>query len=216
MNAQVHPETGSHETPSHLAGLVDQARGMMAEDRRALLQEIATRFVASPTHSPEKHATFIALMTGLAATLDETDRTQLGTLLEGREDVPDSLRALCAPAPEMHIEPIEDRLAHIEDEPKPAPLPSEQDLLCLLRSGALRDFLAAFAAATHRSTEDAEAALSDESGRSLAELCREEGFQRATYSAIVLLSDPLHLRAPERNLALLSLYDDAHLDSRAA
>jgi len=83
----------------------------------------------------------------------------------------------------------------------------EKHLVALLRAGARKEFVVAFAEATRLATEAASRVLADDCGPALAVLCKAAGFERSTYSAIVLLSDPLHARNPRKTHELLRLYD---------
>ncbi len=84
--------------------------------------------------------------------------------------------------------------------------PSEGELIALLRAGKAQAFVSAFARALEYPLEDTEALFANPANGVLAEACRRAGLSRPTYSAIVLLSDPLRLRGMPETENLLMLY----------
>lgn len=90
---------------------------------------------------------------------------------------------------------------------EPEPPSHEEKLISLLRSGAAQEFIACLAQITGIAPEEMDGALHGGNGEALARACKTAGLDRATYSAIVVLSDPA--RTPEQTEALLQLYDAA-------
>ena len=95
-------------------------------------------------------------------------------------------------------------------------IPCEDQLIALLRKGDREAFIAAFVKMTGIDAGEAARALNGDGGDALARACMKAGIARATYSAIVVLSDPA--RAPEQTEALLMLYEQAaaHITHEAA
>ena len=87
------------------------------------------------------------------------------------------------------------------------PVPCEERLIALLRAGDRDAFIACFVQLTGIDADEARLALDGAGGEALARACKQAGLERATYSAIVVLSDPA--RGIEKTEALLLLYDDA-------
>ncbi len=92
-------------------------------------------------------------------------------------------------------------------EPAPEPVSCEERLITLLRAGETDEFLACLAQLTGITIEEAISALHGGNGEVLARACKAAGLERATYSAIVVLSDPD--RTAEQTEALLRLFDEA-------
>lgn len=91
--------------------------------------------------------------------------------------------------------------------PPAEPIASEEQLIALLRQGNRDAFVDCLTKLTGIDADEAKRALNGDSGELLARVCKKAGMERATYSAIVVLSDPA--RTPEQIEALLSLYDEA-------
>lgn len=92
-------------------------------------------------------------------------------------------------------------------EPAPEPVSCEERLITLLRAGETDAFLACLAQLTGIPIDEAVSALHGGNGEALARACKAAGLERATYSAIVVLSDPE--RTAEQTEALLGLFDEA-------
>jgi hypothetical protein len=92
-------------------------------------------------------------------------------------------------------------------EPAPEPVSCEERLITFLRAGETDAFLACLAQITGIALEEATSALHGGNCEVLARACKAAGLARATYSAIVVLSDSM--RAAEQTEALLQLYDEA-------
>ena len=90
---------------------------------------------------------------------------------------------------------------------EPEPPSHEEKLIALLRAGALQESIACLAQITGIAPEEMTGALHGGNGEALARACKAAGIERATYSAIIVLSDPN--RPAEATEALLQLYDAA-------
>lgn len=85
--------------------------------------------------------------------------------------------------------------------------PTESELIGLLRSGYADQFINAFARTTDIDPAIVRDIVSDPADGRLAEICHHAGLARATYSTIVLLSDPLALRPQAHTEMLLTLFE---------
>jgi hypothetical protein len=122
----------------------------------------------------------------------------------------------CGAAERRHLSKVISRIgATLESQAEPVPaevMPCEERLISLLRAGDREAFIAGFTKLTGIDPVEAERALNGDGGDALARACMKAGIERATYSAIVVLSDPA--RALEQTEALLALYDTAPTPAR--
>jgi hypothetical protein len=100
---------------------------------------------------------------------------------------------------------------HNGAEPAPEPVSCEERLITFLRAGETDAFLACLAQLTGITIEEAASALHGGNCEALARACKAAELERATYSAIVVLSDPD--RTAEQTEALLCLFDEAASES---
>jgi len=139
-----------------------------------------------------------------AGALSVSDRRALLLKLTAR-----FLDEACPSSERQHLSKIICRVgATLEsqaDVPPVEVVPCEEQLIALLRQGDNEAFIAAFVKMTGIDAGEATRALNGDGGDALARACMKAGIERATYSAIVVLSDPA--RAPEQTEALLMLYE---------
>lgn len=186
-----------------LSDLIALANELAADKRLALLQELGILFLKNArSYSVRERELLGAIIGRMAASLSASDRCELALTLAPSVETQQVQSATLANAIDWH------RPAILEDA---AVLPEEQ-LVAFLRDGQVEEFVAHFAALTGLTPDGASRAICDESGEALVAACKRAGFERATYSAIVVLSDPLGRRAPERTEAMLALYDKVPAD----
>lgn len=168
-----------------LEQLISLAGGLSAERRCTMLNsliELSKQNAAS--FSPRERETLEAVIDQVSETIGE-----------------EVLLQISAAQSEALARAVEARASLRETGPQ-----NEERLVGLLRAGQIDEFHACFALVTGLPLEDAMRVLRDETGRTLAAACRKAGLERSTYSAIVVLSDPKHLRSAEQTRAMLRLY----------
>jgi hypothetical protein len=174
----VAPVTTPNSRMLRLIGLAQEAT---PAKRHELLLEITTIFVETARGLSDKERDiFCLIIAQLAQTSPPSERRALGARLAAVPGVAPSLLQDLGP--------------------------SESELIALLRQGRAREFASALARALECRLEDVEALFADPLTGALAQACRDVGFARATYSTIVLLSDPLHLRSGADTERLLTLF----------
>lgn len=90
---------------------------------------------------------------------------------------------------------------------------NEQLLVALLRARQMPEFVVGFARLAEIDLATAKRLVADEGAEGLAIACRAAGFEKATFSTIVLLANPAKTRTVQETNALFALYDRVKLDA---
>jgi uncharacterized protein (DUF2336 family) len=169
--------------------LVELARALSPEKRRALAAELASR-----TDAPHGLISFLARDEIVIA---EPVILQSPVLIE--EDFA-AIAKFGSPAHVARLRRRPELSQKIRDQID-AHCHAENALLEVLRAGNLDAFRSMLSELAGNGTEPALESLENDDGRALACICKDAGLSRAAYSAIVLLSNPA--RASEKTEALL-------------
>ncbi|MEJ0043150.1 MAG: hypothetical protein WDM81_13480 [Rhizomicrobium sp.] len=189
--------TTPKERLSHLLELAASGAG----ERTALAGEVADLLLDWPAqYSAAMRGTFAALLEKIVREIDAPSRAALAARFEGRADFPPALLNeffFCA-SPAM-----KDAILACNDaaEPLPAPPVDSDGLLKAARTTG--DFMPALAEAAQVPAALALACLRDP--QALAVLVKGAGVNRATFSAIAILTGPA--RSVRENFAMLELFD---------
>ena len=185
------------ERLSHLLELAAQG----AEQRAALAGEVADLLLDWPAQYPQAmRATFGALLEKIVREVDPSARAGLAARFEGAKDFPLSLfnEFFLAASPAMQDATL------ARNEALGAHEPAHLDTDALLSAARTqRDFAGALARIAGIAEGTAQAIAADASA--LAALCKGAGINRATFSAMAILTGPA--RSVHENFAMLTVFD---------
>jgi hypothetical protein len=168
---------------------LSQLLALVAERRwTPLARELAALALDWPNdYPPTMRSPVMALLEWAARECDMGTRTEIAAHMGGHPELPLSLLNelyLAAPAPLRREILMRNELERDDSE---AEEPADAETLLRAARNGCRDFAAMLGGIADIPRAVAQAILSDTSGEPLAVLCRGAGFDRATFSAIVVL-----------------------------
>lgn len=170
-------------------------------ERAHLADEVADLLLDWPAQYPAAmRGTFDALLEKIVREMDETAAAALAARFEGRDDFPLALLNeffLVAPAA------MQDALLARNDALAPAPRAPFDGEALLSAARAGKDMTPELTRLAGIPDATAAAVLRD--AKSLAALCKAAGINRATFSALTILTGPV--RTVHENFAMLGLFD---------
>jgi uncharacterized protein (DUF2336 family) len=175
-----------------LTHLIELATTDAPENRRALAVELCDLLLDWPAHYPAAmREPFEALLEKIVRLIDADTRRALAERLGAREETPlPLLNEFYFDAPSETRDAIVLRNALLEDGTQPElPRANEKEIVAAARSRTNGEFTRAFANLLGIEAGTAERILLDSSGRSLAIACKGAHMNRATFSALALLTE---------------------------
>jgi uncharacterized protein (DUF2336 family) len=175
-----------------LTHLIELATTDAPENRRALAVELCDLLLDWPAHYPAAmREPFEALLEKIVRLIDADTRRALAERLGAREETPlPLLNEFYFDAPSETRDAIVLRNALLEDGTQPElPRANEKEIVAAARSRTNGEFTRAFASMLGIEAGTAERILLDSSGRALAIACKGAHMNRATFSALALLTE---------------------------
>ncbi|MBS0275536.1 MAG: DUF2336 domain-containing protein [Proteobacteria bacterium] len=180
------------DAKQRLTHLVELATTNAPENRRALAVELCDLLLDWPAHYPvAMREPFEALLEKIVHMIDAGTRRALAEKLGARTETPlPLLNEFYFDAPAETRDAIVLRNALMEDGTQPhIPGADEKAIVAAARNTENGAFTASFAKMLGIETVTAERILHDHSGRALAIACKGAHLTRATFSAIVLITE---------------------------
>lgn len=175
-----------------LTHLIELATTDAPENRRALAVELCDLLLDWPAHyPPAMREPFEALLEKIVRLIDADTRRALAERLGARDETPlPLLNEFYFDAPSETRDAIVLRNALLEDGTRPElPRTDEKEIVAAARSRTNGEFTRAFANLLGIEAGTAERILLDSSGRALAIACKGAHMNRATFSALALLTE---------------------------
>jgi hypothetical protein len=175
-----------------LSHLIELATTNAPENRRTLAVELCDLLLDWPAHYPAAmREPFEALLEKIVRMIDADTRRALAEKLGAREETPlPLLNEFYFDAPAETRDAIVLRNALLEDGTQPTlPHADEQEIVAAARSKTNGEFARAFASMLGIAAGTAERILQDHSAHALAIVCKGAHMNRATFSALALLTE---------------------------
>jgi len=180
------------DAKQRLSHLIELATTNAPENRRALAVELCDLLLDWPAHyPPAMREPFEALLEKIVRMIDADTRRALAEKLGAREETPlPLLNEFYFDAPSETRDAIVLRNALLADGAQPdVPFADEKEIVAAARSKTNGEFTQAFAHMLGIERDTAERILLDHSGRSLAIACKGAHMNRATFSALAVLTE---------------------------